>query len=452
MKPILSIVIPTYGSPGSTKRTVERILEFDIREIEIVVSDNDPTGKQLGDYGNEVLDERLSFYRNTSNIGRSNNIVKTIERAKAGFVLLCGCNDTLYKRGVEAIIEQIAKTPDASIIMGNVITTENNSAFRSVEAGTYNQGFSALNAIPFLGNYLPITLKKECLPLAELYDIDEAYMQHRLMLIAASKGDFVYLDTLIGIIQDNGTDNESTTNAEIKNLNIDYSSWNHDGIYYSPQARAKQLISDLEIIDGYRLRQDKHLLLVDKHVNYKVSDVVEYIYSCRDPYLIQQAEKLTGVAHLEFYSADEALAIFEKLVEPYFASREKENDYYYRGRLHDKIQNELLLVREGELILQRIKQTPIVYVFDQGTKGERLTRILKLMGIECKMLDMSIENEDNNCIVLVADIYDRKLEDEIQSMGMPEVYFMDLMDKYLAVAWCHLNNGGRDYNTFRRIL
>ena len=149
-------------------------------------------------------------------------------------------------------------------------------------------------------------------------------MQHRLLLLAAGCGDYVYIDKVIGIIQDNGTFFESKRFKEREETKIDLSSFDFGGCYYSPQSRAAQLMSDLSILDRYRFRQDKKLLLIDKHVGYKVSDVVEYVYACRDPLMINEGP------HVGFLTADEALGIFEELVQPYFAEKEKKGCYFIK--------------------------------------------------------------------------------------------------------------------------
>jgi len=109
VKPVLSIVIPTYGAPESTEKTVRNLLGFYDEDIEILVSDNDPTGEQIGDRFDDIKDSRFSYYRNKTNIGRSNNIVRAIELAKADFAMLCSSEDVIYQEGVDAVLKTIKK-------------------------------------------------------------------------------------------------------------------------------------------------------------------------------------------------------------------------------------------------------------------------------------------------------------------------------------------------------
>lgn len=444
MEPVLSIVIPTFGAPESTEKTVRHLLGFHNVDIEILVLDNDPTGEQIGNRFDDIKDERFSYYRNETNIGRSNNIVRAIELSKADYSMLCSSEDIICQEGVDAVLRQIKETRNAAVIMGHVLTTENHLAFRAVEPGVYSKGFCALNAIPFLGNLLPLVFRKDCLPFEELYDTKESYMQHRLLLLAVGCGDYVYIDAVIGIIQDNGTFFESKRFKEREETQIDMSSFDFGECYYSPQSRAAQLISDLSILDRYRFRQDKKLLLIDKHVGYKVSDVVEYVYSCRDPLMINEGQ------HVGFLSADESLEIFENLVKSYFEDKEKQGCYFYQGRLYDKIRNELLLIREGERIYQKIQSSSNVRVCECGEKSSRLIDVLKTLDIHAEILNANTRNSEPNGIVLVANVYDEDLEKQLNSFGWEEVIFMDLMDKYLAVAWCHYNPSSG--TVVRRIL
>jgi hypothetical protein len=157
-------------------------------------------------------------------------------------------------------------------------------------------------------------------------------------------------------------------------------------------------------------------------------------------------------SHVGFLSSDEALSIFEELMISYFSRKEREQHYYYRGRLHDKIQNELLLVREGEMILERINDEKKVLLYDIGEKSGRLHSILIPINIEAEYIDSGTIVTDNAGIVLIPDVYDEDIEKKVAEMGFRQMFFMDLMDKYLATAWCNENRGEDALNTFRRIL
>ena len=115
---------------------------------------------------------------------------------------------------------------------------------------------------------------------------------------------------------------------------------------------------------------------------------------------------------------------------------------FYQGRLHDKIRNELLLVREGEHIFRRIQSSPCIKVCESGATGSRLLRVLDMLGFDAEMLNPDTRNEDEKGIVLVSGVFDEDLEKKLHSCGWEEIYFMDLMDKYIAVAWCHCNPNG----------
>ena len=56
MEKKLSIAIPTFGYPVSVVENIQRLLKFDRNDIEIVLVDNDASGKQIKDYMMSIED------------------------------------------------------------------------------------------------------------------------------------------------------------------------------------------------------------------------------------------------------------------------------------------------------------------------------------------------------------------------------------------------------------
>ena len=147
MKPSLSISIPAYGYPGSLKANITRLLTSVRQDIEIVVVDNDETGTQIKESMLQIKDSRFHYYQNECNIGRTNNIVKAIEKAEADFVLLMSCDDELNLDALDKVIEAIENFPELALVMGTVTTSLGGLAYPNIGAGRYERGFQVLNAL-----------------------------------------------------------------------------------------------------------------------------------------------------------------------------------------------------------------------------------------------------------------------------------------------------------------
>ena len=263
MKPKLAISIPTYGYPNSVTANISRLLECKRQDIEIVVVDNDASGTQIKKQMLEIHDKRFHYYQNECNIGRANNIVKAVERAEADFVLLMSSDDELYLDSIGELIGVIDQFSNLALIMGTIVTDLGGQAYAKIAAGRYEKGFQVLNVLPFLGNLLPFVINKKYIKCAQLYGLEETYMQNRLALTVANSGDLVVLDRIIGMQVDNMSDRYGGT-IEIFENGTGLSTWNTGGCYYGPYNRIEQLKAELDIINQYQMRMDKKLKIVIK--------------------------------------------------------------------------------------------------------------------------------------------------------------------------------------------
>lgn len=444
MKPILSISIPAYGYPDSLNANVARLLSCTRQDIEIVVVDNDETGTQIKERMLKIKDKRFHYYQNGRNIGRSNNIVRAIEKAEADFVLLMSCDDELYLDALDRVIDVIYESPDLAMIFGTITTSLGAVVHSGIDEGRYSRGYQVLSMLPCLYSLIPMVINKKYVEFEKLYDLDECYMQNRLAVSVANSGDFMVLNCVLGMQVDYMVDRlDGKGEIEVFKKGIDMSSWNTGDCYYGPHSRIQQLQAELDIINQYEMRSDKKIKIVDKFVSRRMGDLCNYIVGCHDPYLIRSA----GTEG--FMTYEEVFDIFLDQMGRYFTALEQNKCYFFSGRLHDIVNNERLLIEYAGTIMDAIREEKDVVVWNCGEKRSgKLVGFLELINIKVKGVieenastdkkEKTIDLDDlsQSDIVLVPDVYREEIEELLKHRGKGSYYFMDQMAKYLEVVYC----------------
>ena len=114
-QPVLSICYPTYNRGEIIEKTVKHILEYQGDDIEVVVCDNcspDDTRERI----TAIKDERLSYYRNDSNILTA-NLIRVIRYAKARFAMLISDEDEVVLKNLPALIEAVKAHQNVGMIV-----------------------------------------------------------------------------------------------------------------------------------------------------------------------------------------------------------------------------------------------------------------------------------------------------------------------------------------------
>ncbi len=88
LKPKVSVMIPTFNQAHLVGEAIESALAQTYENLEVIVADDastDDTPEVVGDFTN---DPRLSYYRNSTNLGRVANYHRTLyERATGDWVV-----------------------------------------------------------------------------------------------------------------------------------------------------------------------------------------------------------------------------------------------------------------------------------------------------------------------------------------------------------------------------
>lgn len=112
---ILSICIPTYSRSSYLKTCIDSLIAYKGEDIEVIVQDNhseDDTETLMNSY--VEIDSRISYEKNSMNLGMMENLFKAMERARGEYIFILSDDDFILSGGIEKIIRLIKnKNPTA---------------------------------------------------------------------------------------------------------------------------------------------------------------------------------------------------------------------------------------------------------------------------------------------------------------------------------------------------
>lgn len=149
---ILSICLPTYNRSNIVYNTVKNIIKYPDDDIEIVISDNgstDDTKNKL----KSINDERISFYRNDTNMGFVYNLINVIEKSQSNYVFLLSDEDDICLKNLKKIINIIKGQNETSILLGQ-IKTENGSNYLTYKNEVMQDSETAFLKHSFTHHYM----------------------------------------------------------------------------------------------------------------------------------------------------------------------------------------------------------------------------------------------------------------------------------------------------------
>jgi len=151
-EPLVSIGIPTYNRPKTLYKTLESITKQTYQNIEIIVSDNCSPDNETETVVRDFMktDDRIHFYRQSSNIGMFNNFKFVLQVSKGDYFCWAADDDSRSYDFIEACVNKFNEMQDlaktSNLILVNSYSelidpvTENLIA---VDKGCTTIGFSA---------------------------------------------------------------------------------------------------------------------------------------------------------------------------------------------------------------------------------------------------------------------------------------------------------------------
>lgn len=111
MKPLISVVIPTYQHAASLPKCLDSVFSQTYQPIEVIVVDDgstDKTEEVLAGYRDRIV------YIKQNNSGSNPARNRGLHEAKGEYVIFCDADVTMSPQMLETMFEALAKHPEAS--------------------------------------------------------------------------------------------------------------------------------------------------------------------------------------------------------------------------------------------------------------------------------------------------------------------------------------------------
>jgi glycosyltransferase involved in cell wall biosynthesis len=124
------VLMPFYGDVEHFKYAVRSVLAQTDPDWTLTIIDDVYPSDEPSLFVEELNDSRITYFRNSENLGVSKNFQKCVDSAKADFITIMGCDDALLPGYVERVKEVIAQNPELAYIQpGVVVIDEENNKY-----------------------------------------------------------------------------------------------------------------------------------------------------------------------------------------------------------------------------------------------------------------------------------------------------------------------------------
>lgn len=252
---LLSICIPVYNQQDLVKTCIEKILESQLQNIEIVINDDCST-TPIENMVKSFSDTRLKYFRNKENLGHDRNIISSFMNASADYCFLLRSRDFILPQGLKEIYEYLENNTCAYLTTSAY--DSNNVPKLVYNNYIYKMGADALNAHNNLYVHPSGSIyNKKYMNLTELdkflvnLNISKYnFTVHTLMrLQLALKGDFVTLKTYSWVYSDTTESKDVAMNKSEKKISV------YDTVYELERYKTVMLWCDHIMDSNYKYQQ-----------------------------------------------------------------------------------------------------------------------------------------------------------------------------------------------------
>jgi glycosyltransferase involved in cell wall biosynthesis len=122
------IMMPFYGRTDHFRIAVESVLDQTDPDWRLVVIDDHYPDGSAGEWLLGLGDRRIEYVRNSENLGINANFQEAVDRSRAEWFTIFGCDDALHPGYVEHMRSLAASFPDAAMLHPGVRIIDENGA------------------------------------------------------------------------------------------------------------------------------------------------------------------------------------------------------------------------------------------------------------------------------------------------------------------------------------
>lgn len=132
-KPLVSVCIPVYNRREMLRSCLWSIVRQTLRDIEIIVTDN-CSEEDLAGVVREFNDPRISYHRNSKNLGPTCNFIRAASLAKGKYLKYVCSDDLLLPGCLEESVRELEAHPGADALIFKVASFSDSGC---IDRGTY---------------------------------------------------------------------------------------------------------------------------------------------------------------------------------------------------------------------------------------------------------------------------------------------------------------------------
>jgi glycosyltransferase involved in cell wall biosynthesis len=114
--PKVSVLIPTYNYAHFLDETIQSVLDQTFSDYELIIVDNNSTDNTDEVIAKYLIDRRVRFYKNPTNIGLAGNWNKCLEYATGDYIKFLCADDKFHPQMLEKFVGVMDANPGVSLI------------------------------------------------------------------------------------------------------------------------------------------------------------------------------------------------------------------------------------------------------------------------------------------------------------------------------------------------
>jgi glycosyltransferase involved in cell wall biosynthesis len=116
----IDILLPFYGDVGYLKLAVQSVLAQEDGEFRLIVVDDGYPDPDVAPWFRDLSDQRVTYHRNSSNLGANGNYRHALSMAEADYVVVMGADDLMLPGYVGLVRDVITDFPDVAVVQPGV--------------------------------------------------------------------------------------------------------------------------------------------------------------------------------------------------------------------------------------------------------------------------------------------------------------------------------------------